>query len=127
MTIHMIKRCISAITVIAIINALISTSVLAGVLTVTDTSKEYTNVIAEDELAKTVNYDTSIYNGDRGYLLEETFSGGRNAVYGWDLDTRGGDLGGGEWSRFQLTDTSDCDVVSMTRHFMPHQRRNNHI
>ena len=117
----MIKRCISAITVIAIINALISTSVLAGVLTVTDTSKEYTNVIAEDELAKTVNYDTSIYNGDRGYLLEETFSGGRNAVYGWDLDTRGGDLGGGEWSRFQLTDTSDCDVVSMTRHFMPHK------
>lgn len=66
MTIHMIKRCISAITVIAIINALISTSVLAGVLTVTDTSKEYTNVIAEDELAKTVNYDTSIYNGDKG-------------------------------------------------------------
>ena len=117
----MVKRLISAVTVIAIISSMITTSVFARTITVTDTSKEYTNTIAEEELAETVNYDTSIYNGDRGYLLEETFSGGENAVYGWDLDTRGGGLGGNEWSTFQLTDTSDSEAVSMTRHFMPHK------
>lgn len=101
--------------------AIVSITASAATISTNNTSKENTNMIAEQEIDKTVMYDTSIYGNTPTYLMEDSFSGGENAVYGWDTDLRGGGLSGTEWGTFQMADTSDTECVSMQKHFIPHK------
>ena len=113
------KKIISIFTAICIVLTL--TGVSAVTISTNDTSKENTNIIAEREINETVKYDTAIYGNAPTYLMEDSFSGGKNAVYGWDTDLRGGGLSGLEWGEFQMVDTSDSECVSMQKHFIPHK------
>ena len=113
------KKIISIFTAICIVLTL--TGVSAVTISTNDTSKENTNMIAEREINETVKYDTAIYGNAPTYLMEDSFSGGKNAVYGWDTDLRGGGLSGLEWGEFQMVDTSDSECVSMQKHFIPHK------
>ena len=89
-------------------------------------SKEYTNPIADQLLAESATYDTSVFEGAPGYILRDTFANvsGNDKLgmpSGWDVDKRGGTIEGNENSRMQIRDVDKNHVISMTKELLPHK------
>ena len=89
-------------------------------------SKEYTNPIADQLLTESATYDTSVFEGAPGYILQDTFANVSGVdklgvPSGWDVDKRGGTITGNENSLMKIKDTDKNYAVSMTKELMAHK------
>lgn len=92
----------------------------------TDLTTEETNQISDKLLEDAVNYDTSVYEGNKAYLLQDTFafvSGVEKLGLpsGWDVDKRGGSISGQENQDCNIDDSSETYSVTMTKQLLPHK------
>lgn len=89
-------------------------------------SKEYTNPIADQLLAESATLDTSVFEGGPGYILQDRFSNVSNVEHlglpsGWDVDKRGGTILGAENEKCIIFDSSDTELMSLSRDLLPHK------
>jgi hypothetical protein len=100
--------------------SMLPTFAMAEDLAVDKASKEYTNPIADRLLAESATMDTSVFEGAPGYILQDRFSNPSSVEKlglpsGWDVDKRGGAITGSENEKCDIFDTSDTELVSLSR------------
>ena len=118
------KKILSA--VLALAMCIAPMTAFADVITSDQISKEYTNPISDAALAESATYDTSVFEGGPGYIIQDVFSNigavdNLCAPSGWYIDKRGGQISGAENQRAQLIDTDSNHVVSMAKDLMVHK------
>ena len=106
--------------------SMLPTFAMAEDLAVDKASKEYTNPIADRLLAESATMDTSVFEGAPGYILQDRFSNPSSVEKlglpsGWDVDKRGGTISGSENEKCDIFDTSDTELVSLSRDLLPHK------
>ena len=112
--------------VLALSMCLAPVSAFAETVTTPAASKEVTNPIADQLLADSAKLDTSVFEGAPGYILQDAFTNVSNVdklgmPSGWDVDKRGGNIVGSENTKCQIVDSSNTDLVSMSRDLLPHK------
>jgi len=112
--------------ILALAMMIMPMTAFADVITSTDISNEAINPISDAALAESATYDTSVFEGGPGYIMQDVFSNigavdALNTPSGYYIDKRGGQISGAENQRAQLIDTDANHVVSMTKDLMPHK------
>ena len=93
--------------------------VFASNINMDNTKHEYTNAVAEKLLEDSEEYDASVFGDDHAYLMQDSFLGdGMYATNSWDTDFRGGSYAAKEGFGFEIQDSDETELCSMTKHFM---------
>ena len=112
------KKIIAALLFLS--NFIFNNAGYAAAVTMDNTGHEYTDTVAEKILEDSEIYDASVFGEDHAYLMQENFLGdGMYSTNSWNTDFRGGSYSAKEGFGFEIQDSDETELCSMSKRFMP--------